>query len=86
MSATSTKAIASLRPRSCRHESVEVYGKAADGVEVEWKALSDVFDLKNGYTPSKSKREYWESGAVPWFRMDDLCQNGSILSDSLQKV
>jgi hypothetical protein len=28
--------------------------KLLDGVEVEWKTLEDVFNIKNGYTPSKS--------------------------------
>lgn len=60
--------------------------KLLGGVTVEWKQLSDVFHLKNGYTPSKSKKEFWENGTIPWFRMDDLRENGSILSDSLQKV
>jgi type I restriction enzyme S subunit len=60
--------------------------KLLDGVEVEWKAVSEVFHLKNGYTPSKSKKEYWEDGTVPWFRMDDIRENGQILDDSLQKV
>ena len=32
--------------------------KLLDGVEVEWKKLADIFQLKNGYTPSKSKKEF----------------------------
>ena len=60
--------------------------KLLDGVEVEWKKLADVFQLKNGYTPSKSKKEFWENGTVPWFRMDDIRENGQILDESLQKV
>ncbi len=60
--------------------------KLLDGAEVEWMQLKDIFYLKNGYTPSKSKKEYWENGTVPWFRMDDIRQNGQILNDSLQKV
>ncbi len=54
--------------------------------EVEWKKLGEIFNLKNGYTPSKSNKEYWSNGTVPWFRMDDIRQNGRILNDSLQKV
>ena len=54
--------------------------KLLDGVDVEWKKLADVFQLKNGYTPSKSKKEFWENGTVPWFRMDDIRQNGQILT------
>tara|TARA_R110001606_G_scaffold397194_1_gene572920 strand:+ start:25 stop:1194 length:1170 start_codon:yes stop_codon:yes gene_type:complete len=60
--------------------------KLLDGVEVEWKKLSEIFNLKNGYTPSKSKKEFWENGQIPWFRMDDIRENGQILNDSLQKV
>lgn len=60
--------------------------KLLEGVEVEWKPLSEVFNLKNGYTPSKSKKEFWENGNVPWFRMDDIRLNGQILDNSLQKV
>jgi type I restriction enzyme S subunit len=48
--------------------------------------IANLFYLKNGYTPSKSKKEFWENGTVPWFRMDDIRQNGQILSDSLQKI
>lgn len=60
--------------------------KLLDGVEVEWNTISELFDLKNGYTPSKSKKEFWENGTIPWFRMDDIRTNGQILDDSMQKV
>ncbi|WFE68605.1 restriction endonuclease subunit S [Thiomicrospira sp. R3] len=60
--------------------------KLLDGVEVEWKAVGEVFDLKNGYTPSTSKKEFWEGGSIPWFRMDDIRVNGQILDNSLQKI
>ncbi|WP_272667801.1 restriction endonuclease subunit S, partial [Providencia sp. PROV139] len=60
--------------------------KLLDGVEVEWLTVSEVFNLKNGYTPSKSNSEYWTNGEVPWFRMDDIRENGRILNDSLQKI
>lgn len=60
--------------------------KLLDGAEVEWSAVSDVFNLKNGYTPSKTNKEFWENGIIPWFRMDDIRENGQILNDSLQKV
>ena len=35
-----------------------------DGVAVEWKTVSEIFHLKNGYTPSKSKNEFWENNSV----------------------
>ena len=60
--------------------------KLMDGVEVEWLPLSKVFNLRNGYTPSKTKKEFWENGDIPWFRMDDIRENGRILGNSLQRI
>ena len=56
--------------------------------EEEWKAypLEELFDIRNGYTPSKSNPEFWEGGTIPWFRMEDIRQNGHILSDSIQHI
>ncbi len=49
--------------------------------------LDELFDTKNGYTPSKSNKLFWEGETtVPWFRMDDIRENGRILSDSIQHV
>ena len=48
--------------------------------------LQQLFITRNGYTPSKSKSEFWENGTIPWFRMEDIRENGNILSDSLQHV
>lgn len=53
---------------------------------VEYRPLKELFDLKNGYTPSKAKEEYWKNGTIPWFRMEDLRLNGNILSYAIQKV
>lgn len=54
----------------------------------EWEdsSIEEVFDIRNGYTPSKSKTEYWENGTIPWFRMEDIRANGNILSDSIQHI
>lgn len=60
--------------------------KLLDGEEVEWRTVEELFHLKNGYTPSKSKKEFWEGGLIPWFRMDDIRCNGKILDNSLQYI
>ena len=49
---------------------------------VEWKELKEVFDTRNGYTPSTSNVAFWEGGNIPWFKMEDIRDNGSILNDS----
>ena len=48
--------------------------------------LRDIFDMKNGYTPSKANPLFWENGTIPWFRMEDIRENGGVLSDSLQHI
>jgi len=53
---------------------------------VEYFELHELFTIKNGYTPSKAKPEYWEGGTLPWFRMEDIRKNGRILSDSIQHI
>lgn len=76
----------------CRKRQYEYYRDKllsfdnVGGQEVEWKKMSEVFDMRNGYTPSKAKAEYWEGGTIPWFRMEDIRENGRILSDSIQHI
>lgn len=48
--------------------------------------MSELFDIRNGYTPSKAKSEYWDNGSIPWFRMEDIRQNGRKLADSIQHI
>lgn len=48
--------------------------------------LKNIFELRNGYTPSKAVSEFWEGGTIPWFRMEDIRKNGRILSDSIQHI
>ena len=53
-----------------------------DDDSVEWKTLEDIFELRNGYTPSKANPEFWTDGTIPWFRMEDIRDRGKVLSDS----
>ena len=53
---------------------------------VEYMPLSELFFTRNGYTPSKSNPEFWNEGSIPWFRMEDIRENGRILSDSSQYI
>ena len=72
---------------ACSHEQARVFWKGLlDGAGVEWRAVNEVFHLRNGYTPSKSNPEYWENGNIPWFRMEDLRSKGGILNTSIQTV
>lgn len=53
---------------------------------VEYKPLSEIFNTRNGYTPSKKEKNFWENGTVPWFRMEDIRENGGILDHAMQYV
>ena len=67
-----------------KHSGIEWLGE----IPKHWEAwrLRDIFEIKNGYTPSKANQEFWENGTLPWFRMDDIRTNGRILNDSLQHI
>lgn len=53
---------------------------------VEYKPLGEIFDTRNGYTPSTRNKQLWENGTVPWFRMEDIRIHGRILHDSLLHI
>ena len=36
--------------------------KLLNGQMVEWRTVEEIFHLKNGHTPSKVNKEYWENG------------------------
>ena len=58
------------------------------GFEGEWNtpSISEVFELRNGYTHSKAVEAFWEGGTIPWFRIEDIRENGGILNDAIQHI
>lgn len=58
------------------------------GFEGEWNSpsIEKVFEVRNGYTPSKSVESYWIGGTIPWFRMEDIRASGGFLEDSIQHI
>ena len=53
---------------------------------VEYKTLGEIFDTRNGYTPSTKNSDFWKNGTIPWFVMDDIRRNGHVLSESIQHI
>lgn len=53
---------------------------------VNYKTIEEIFEIKNGYTPSKSNKSFWENGELPWFRMEDIRENGRVLSSAKQQI
>lgn len=58
------------------------------GFQGEWDSpsIEEVFEVRNGYTPSKSVESYWIGGTIPWFRMEDIRASGGFLEDSIQHI
>ena len=57
-----------------------------DQSEIKWDIIDNIFIMKNGYTPSKANKDFWENGTISWYRMEDIRENGRILSESIQKI
>ena len=65
-----------------RDQLLDLEGK--EGVEI--KIVNEVFDTRNGYTPSTNNPEFWDNGTLPWFKMEDIRDNGRILNDSILHI
>ncbi len=50
------------------------------------RKLEDVVDIFNGSTPLRGRDEYWNSPDVPWFTIDDIREQGRIISSTRQFV
>ena len=48
--------------------------------------IEDLFELRNGYTPSKAVDAFWTNGTIPWFRMEDIRSKGNKLAEAFQKI
>ena len=53
---------------------------------VEYRRLDELFATRNGYTPPRSDMSAWGSHDIPWFRMEDIRENGGILDRALTYV
>ena len=58
----------------------------SNSTTVQWMPLGEVFEQRNGYTPSKANPAFWEGGTIPWFRMEDIREHGRVLSDAIQHI
>ena len=54
--------------------------------KIEVRKLFEIFEIRNGYTPSKKNKENWINGTIPWFRLEDIRENGRELDDSIQHI
>lgn len=62
------------------------FGDETNAEQLEIFKIEEIFEIRNGYTPSKQNKDFWENGTIPWFRMDDIREQGSILKNSKQNI
>lgn len=67
-------------------QEIKVTTWGGHSYEITWKTMEQIFEFRNGYTPSKNNPSFWEGGTIPWFRMEDIRDFGRILSDSYQHI
>ena len=54
--------------------------------DIKYYKIGNLCVVKNGYTPSKSNHEFWDSGTIPWIRLEDIRANGKTIMDSVQYI
>jgi type I restriction enzyme S subunit len=52
----------------------------------EVKKLGEVCNIVNGSTPLRSNKDFWVNGNFPWFTIDDIREQGRIITKTKQKV
>ncbi len=50
------------------------------------KTLGEVCNIVNGSTPLRSNQEFWTNGDVSWFTIDDIREQGRVISYTKQKI
>ncbi|MEE6188050.1 restriction endonuclease subunit S [Niabella digestorum] len=62
--------------------------QGSDNLQHGWeiKKLGEVCEIVNGSTPLRSNKDFWENGNFPWFTIDDIREQGRIISKTKQKV
>ena len=51
-----------------------------------WMRVKDCFDVKNGFTPLRSNDEFWKNGNIPWFTVEDIHNQGKIITKTAQCI
>ena len=64
------------------------YRKTLDYSNIPWEVyeLGEVCDIFNGSTPSTKTKQYWQNGTIPWFTIDDIREQGRIITKTQKFV
>lgn len=48
--------------------------------------FSDIFDIRNGFTPLRSNPDFWNNKDVPWFTIEDIRSQGRFITRTEQYI
>lgn len=51
-----------------------------------WVRLKSLFEIRNGFTPLRSEAKYWEKGTINWFTVEDIHNQGHIITSTVVKI
>ena len=51
-----------------------------------WVRLKTLCEVRNGATPRREVKEYWENGTVPWFTIEDKREQGLYITHTKQHI
>ncbi len=52
----------------------------------KWTTFDLLFNIVNGFTPLRTKKEYWDKQEVPWFTVEDIKKQGHIINKTSQYI
>lgn len=52
----------------------------------EIKKIGEVCEVQGGSTPKRTEGMYWDGGSYPWFTIEDIREQGHIITDTKQKI
>lgn len=57
-------------------------------ISTNWNVLElgEICDIYNGSTPSRTEKDYWQAGNIPWFTINDIRNQGRIIHGTEQKI
>lgn len=66
----------------------EKYKEKQLSIPNNWKLfrLKDLFDIRNGFTPLRTNKDFWDSPDVPWFTVNDIRNQGRIINYTEQFI
>lgn len=64
-----------------KSQFIEMFGN-----NVSKKKISEVCDVRGGSTPTRTTKEFWNNGTIPWFTVEDIYEQGRYISETKQHI